>query len=296
VGPDQNQIAVDAGLRRRAGAILRLIRVENCVVAYMVTLIGAASAGPGRATDRHGLVGGVIVALVVAFGNVVNDIFDTEVDRRSKAWRPLPAGIVSRGRATVTAAVLALGALALTIAGAGERRFWALVAVMVILAFVYSYSLERRPAIGNLAVAVQVGAVFLFGALGAGSASRLTIAGTVLIGCHSLAMELAKTMEDERADGQVGARTIAHVVSGRGQRHLVLAVLAISAVVTIAFGIALRPPIGYWLVLAPAVPLAAMCFVIADDATSRAVQVGRYVRASKALWFVGLTGLLLAAR
>jgi geranylgeranylglycerol-phosphate geranylgeranyltransferase len=199
-----------------AAAIMRLTRVENCVVAYGITVIGAASAAPGRARDRHGLVGGIIVALVVAFGNVVNDIFDEEVDRRSKASRPLPAGRISRREATVVSAVLALGALVLTVAGPGERRFLPLVAVMVLLAFVYSHSLERRPVVGNVVVAVQVGAVFLFGALGAGSASRLTIAGTALIACYSLAMELAKTMEDERADGQVGARTIAHMLSGRG--------------------------------------------------------------------------------
>jgi 4-hydroxybenzoate polyprenyltransferase len=272
---------------------LHLLRFENCVFAYVATVIGAASAGPGRATDRHGLLGGMIVALVVGFGNVVNDLYDEEVDRQSKSSRPIPAGTISRRAAVASATALAVAAIALT--AAFDRRFWPLVAVMVALAFAYSYSFERMPAVGNLSVAVQVGAVFVFGALGAGSASRLTVAGAVLIACHSLSLELAKTMEDQSADATVGARTIAHVVSGRNQRHLLLALVGLSVVVTVVFGVALHPPAGYWLVLTPGVPLGAMCFVIPDDSASRAVQVGPFVRTSKALWFVGLAGLALAA-
>jgi len=284
---------LDIPFVRTAAGILRLLRFENCVFAYVVTVIGAASAGPGRATDRHGLLGGVIVALVVGFGNVVNDLYDEEADRQSKSSRPIPAGTISRRGAASLAVILAGAAIAIT--ATLDRRFWPLVAAMVALAFVYSYSFERMPAIGNLSVAVQVGAVFLFGALGAGSASRLTVAGAILIGCHSLCMELAKTMEDQSADEHVGAHTITHVVSGRGQRHLLLALVGGSVIVTVIFGMVLAPPPGYWLVLAPAAPLATMGFVIADDPSSRALQVGPFVRFSKALWFVGLAGLALAA-
>jgi len=283
------------GLARKLAGIVRLTRFENCVLACGATMIGAASAGPGLSTDEHGVLGGVIVAVVVAFGNVVNDVVDEEVDRCSKPLRPMPAGTISRRFATALAGVLATVAVALTAALA--PRLLVFVAVMLALALVYSIHLERLPAIGNLAVATQTGAVFLFGALGAGRVTGLTVAGTVLIGGHSLGVELAKTMEDRDADGLVGARTIAHVLTAGGQQVALLGVLTAFAAATIVFGVTLDAPAAYWLVLVPAVPLAALCFAGAgaDGSEARPARIGAFIRVSKTLWLVGLAGLALTA-
>ena len=282
-----------SGLTRKVAGTLRLTRVENCVLAFGATVIGAASAGPGVATDEHGVLGGAVVAMVVAFGNVVNDVVDEEVDRGSKPLRPMPAGTVSRRFATRLAAVLATGAVALT--AASSPGLLPFVAVMLVLAFVYSVRLERLPAIGNLSVAAQTGAVFLFGALGAGRLTGLTIAGTVLIGGHALCVELAKTMEDREADGLVGARTIAHVLTAGGQRALLLGALTAFAAATIVGRVTLQAPAGYWLVLVPALPLAALCFAGAGGSCAHPARIGAFIRVSKALWIVGLTGLALTA-
>lgn len=277
-----------------SGGILRLIRADNCVLAFVVAAVGASSAGPGRGGERSVVVGGLIVAAVVAFGNVVNDVCDEAVDGLSKPSRPLPAGRVSRREATVVAAALAVGAVGTTVAVDG--RFWLFVLVMVILAISYSCFLKRKPVVGNLTVGFQVGSAFMFGALGAGSVTGLTVGGSVLIGWYVFGLEVAKTMEDQWADGLVGARTIAHMLGRRGQRRSFAAILVLQAATTFAVGAVLAPGWGYWLVLIPPIPLAALCVGFPESETLRAAQAGQAVRASKALWPVGLVALFLASR
>jgi 4-hydroxybenzoate polyprenyltransferase len=136
----------------------------------------------------------------------------------------------------------------------------------------------------------------MFGALGAGSVTGLTIGGSVLIGWYAFGLEVAKTMEDQWADGLVGARTIAHTLDRRSQRRLLAAILVIQAASTIAVGAVLGAGWAYWLVLIPPIPLAVLCFGFAESEALRAVQAGRAVRASKSLWPVGLVGLFLASR
>jgi len=284
-------------LRSTSWAVVRLVRAENCLLAGLATLVGAGTASApmgGPAPGRLALVGAaVIVMLVLAFGNVLNDVGDQEGDRAGKGRRPLPSGQVSAPQAVGLAAALLTGAVGVTLAT--SPRLLPLVLAMGLVAALYTPFLKRVPLLGNAVVAAQTGATLVFGALVAGGVQGTTVGGAVLVAVGILSVEVAKTVEDHPADHRVGTRTIAHLVAPGHHRHLVGGIAAAYVVVWVGLWTTARHPALFALAGAPILPLLAFAVRPAGPATAAAsVVVPRFIAASKWLWplvLVGLTGL-----
>ena len=270
-------------------SLFRVVRFENCLFAYVATAIGFASAGDSGAPTWRLVLAGTVVALVLAFDNVVNDLFDEDADRRSKPWRPLPSGRISRRQASNLALVLALAALPVGMPLGRVPVGFSL--VMLVLAYQYSARLKRIPLAGNAVVALQVGSTILFGALCAGDPTAATLIGAALVMLYSLTLEVAKTIEDEHADRAVGVTTVAHLMTRSGQGALVLGLSGMSASAAVGSGLALGAPPTYWLVLAPLVPLAWLGARWHMTTPPSSVRLRPLVGASKALWLLALVGL-----
>ena len=278
-------------------AVLRLVRAENCVMAGVATLVGAGTATNAGATgfrpsDPMSLAGAVAaVMLVLAFGNVVNDLADQDADRLGKAGRPLPSGRVSTSQAGTLAATLLVGALGITLVTTpGQLLF---VAVMAGVAVLYTVFLKRIPLLGNAVVAAQCGATLVFGAQAAGSASRLTVAAALLVTMGILGVEVAKTVEDDGADRAVGIRTVAHLVAAAHQPWLVGGFAGAYVAVWAGLWPSARSPLVFALAAAPVIPLLAFALFPSGPRPPSA-RVARFVVASKCLWpltLVALTGL-----
>jgi geranylgeranylglycerol-phosphate geranylgeranyltransferase len=281
----------------RGVAFLRLVRAENCVMAGLATLVGAGTAtAPAPALDPTGAgwaVAGsaVTVMLVVAFGNVLNDLADEAADTVGKSRRPLPSGRVSRSQASGLAWVLLVGAVAVTLLTPHRQLLF--VAAMGAVAALYSPFLKRVPLLGNLTVAGQCGATLLFGAGAAGAVSRATVGAALLVAVGMLCVEVAKTVEDHDADRRVGTRTVAHLVGAVHQPGLVGALAASYLVVWAVLWPAAHRPMLFALAAAPIIPLLAFA-VLPAGASPATARVPRYLAASKWLWplaLVALTGL-----
>ncbi len=224
--------------------------------------------------------------LVLAFGNVVNDIADQDADRLGKARRPLPSGRVTTAQAWWLAGALLAGAIAVTLATVPDQL--PLVAAMCVVAAVYTPVLKRVPLLGNAVFAGQCGATLVFGALTVGGVERATIAAALLVAVGILCVEVAKTVEDHVADGLVGIRTVAHLVAPDHHRRLVGGFAAIYVVAWVVLGASARSPLVFSLAAIPIIPL------LAFAASARGAAVPRYIVASKCLWplaLVALTGL-----
>ena len=79
--------------------LVRLTRPVDAVLFLAAALLGGwLAAGPaafgGDALSTL-LPAAFSAALIGLAGNVVNDIYDVEVDRANAPWRPLPAGAVT---------------------------------------------------------------------------------------------------------------------------------------------------------------------------------------------------------
>ncbi|MDK2915861.1 MAG: geranylgeranylglycerol-phosphate geranylgeranyltransferase [Euryarchaeota archaeon] len=185
-------------------AFIRITRPHNAVVAGLTALIGYLIA-TGTLTPPSLLLA-VIVALITAGGNVVNDVCDVEIDRINRPDRPMPAGEISLAGARAYAAALFIAGIA--IATLTPPFCLALALVNSGLLIAYAVRLKRIPLLGNAAVAYLTASVFLFGGAFAGVEGlvrNLSLAAITFLA--TIARELLKAAEDVDGDAAGGART-----------------------------------------------------------------------------------------
>jgi geranylgeranylglycerol-phosphate geranylgeranyltransferase len=195
-----------------------IIRPHNIAAAVLSVGAGHAIAGGGRPWPACLLVS---TALATAAGNVINDIYDLDIDSINKPRRPIPSGWITR-RAAVALYALLLAALALCAARLPSgQAIW--VAVWAVLLHLYSWRAKRVYLAGNILVAAVVSSAFLLGAHAAGSAAPGAVPAAFTF-LFVLGRELVKDTEDVAGDRLCGARTVP-VVSGEG------AALAAAAVI-----------------------------------------------------------------
>lgn len=217
-----------------AGALVRLVRPANTLVAAAAVYVGALLAGAPFAPSGAVLLACVAAAAFSAAGNVRNDITDVEVDRRAHPTRPLVTGEVSTRAARFFAFVL----YAVAVESAALVSLVALALVIAALPLMEAYErrLKQRGLAGNLAIAALTGAPFLLGGVTAARAAGgawwsldvvalfwhpATLIVALLAALATAGREVLKDVEDEDADRghretlpmRVGARASAVVAA-----------------------------------------------------------------------------------
>ncbi|OPY39258.1 MAG: Digeranylgeranylglyceryl phosphate synthase [Methanoregula sp. PtaU1.Bin051] len=207
---------------------ISITRPANAVVSGIAALIGYLIATGTLIPQAVVLV--PIVALITAAGNVINDIFDAEIDKVNRPRRPIPSGQVSRSTALGYAVILFLAGIILSL-------YTPLLCIAIVifnsfLLILYAAKLKSTPLIGNLVVSYLSASIFLFGGALAGPAgvpANLPLAAITFFAM--LARELLKDAEDVEGDTVGGARTIPMITGIRntGRAALVCAIIAAAA-------------------------------------------------------------------
>ncbi|WP_292520468.1 geranylgeranylglycerol-phosphate geranylgeranyltransferase [Methanoculleus sp.] len=217
-----------------AAAFIRITRPHNAVVAGLTALIGYLVA-TGTLTPPSLLLA-VAVTLITAAGNVINDVYDVDIDRINRPGRPIPAGLISLAGAKAYTAVLFIGGL--LSAALTTTLCLAIALVNVVILVAYALWLKRTPGIGNLAVAYLTASVFLFGGAFAGIEGliqNLSLAAITFLA--TIAREVLKDAEDVDGDAAGGARTLPMIIGVRWTGVLALACgLAAVAASLLPFG------------------------------------------------------------
>lgn len=255
--------AVAARRRDRARtvrAVADLFRLRTVVSGVILCLLGAHLAGPVPHVGRLAAVT-VGIALAIAFAQVVNDVYDVEVDRLHKPHRPLVAGAVSMRAARALAWGTAGGAL---LAGAVTGPVGLAGAVLLVGAsWGYSLRLKDTPVMGNLVVATLASTPVLAGAWAAGGVTPLVIAVQAVVAVFMTAFELVKTGRDAAADGAAGLRTVATRFGTSTTAFLAAAACATFAVAAVLPAVLADRPVPYAAVMgAGAVLPALVCAVL----------------------------------
>jgi len=236
--------------RRSVNAILRLVRLQNGLIAALGVFAGAWWA-VGRMTERRTLIAALAALLLASFANAFNDWCDVDIDRVSHPERPLPSGTLS----TTAAARIAGGsaALALLVCAAASLRL-ALASALVLGAMtLYSLRVKRSGAAGNLLVAVLASLPFVYGTWSVGLISAAAPLVAIAIPLH-FAREVAKDLDD--AAGDASRRATLPLAHGP------LAARVIVVVATLAALAALVPlMIAHHLFAALVMPAVALCAV-----------------------------------
>jgi geranylgeranylglycerol-phosphate geranylgeranyltransferase len=149
----------------------------------------------------------VIVFLITAAGNVINDYFDADIDRINRPERPIPCGTVSPIAARGFAVTLFL--FGILVAFFTPPLCLAIVLINSFILFLYAAKLKSMPVVGNAAVAYLAASIFLFGgAFAGGNALVLMLPLVAITFLATMVREILKDAEDVDGDAAGGADTL----------------------------------------------------------------------------------------
>jgi len=205
-----------------------LIRVKNCLIASFGTAIAGLIASNFNINllDKI-LLASLVVFLICGFGNVINDIYDIDIDRINKPYRPLPSGKISLKGARLLALLMVISGLLLSLFN------WVcfLIALMnTVVLYLYARKFKRNKIIGNPIVAYLTGSVFLFGGASVGN----IFITFILFLCAMLATwarEIIKDFEDMEGDMERGVLSLP-IKYGKGSLYLALGLLILAVILS----------------------------------------------------------------
>ena len=196
----------------------------------------------------------VSASMILAAGNVFNDICDRRCDSINSPHRPIPAGIITPFSAAIFALFLSLAGLSLSFKLGIPGIAVALCAITLLAA--YDVKLKSIPLIGNITVAVLGGLAFIYGGI-AGYSIKRAILPAIFAALFHLGRELVKDAADVRGDFSSGIHTAATAWGKETACMIAAAVLMVLTVITVSpftfgyFGIVyfLVIALGVWPVL-----------------------------------------------
>jgi geranylgeranylglycerol-phosphate geranylgeranyltransferase len=276
----------------RLSGFIAITRPVNSIVSGLAAALGYLIATGTIAPPVLILI--VIVMLVTAAGNVINDYFDTDIDTVNRPERPIPSGAILKGSARSYAITLFLSGILLSV----FTNIICLTIVLInsLLLIVYAWKLKGIPLIGNIAVSYLSASIFLFGgafaAGGGGLVQNMPIALITFLAM--VARELLKDAEDIEGDYAGGARTLPMQIGIRTTNRLALvfAVLAICASLIPGLWWGSRYLVGIGIV---DLIIFAAVFRAVSCTTSGCVKLSRATSLLKAGMFASLVIFTLAA-
>lgn len=205
-------------------SILRPLNLFQAALAVLMT-----TAILGQLHDTNTLVLLILsVILINGAGNVINDIYDIEIDRINRPDRPLPSGRMNLRAARIYMFNLfALGVFCASLISMMTFYIAALLATPLLIA--YSYKLKRLPLIGNLVVSFMLGLAFIYVGSAFGQIQNTLIMAALAFG-FTLIREIVKDLEDMKGDQESDARTLPLVWGEKRTRDLTVGLMGISSI------------------------------------------------------------------
>ncbi len=181
---------------------LELMRLKNCLTAFFGTFVAGLIGSNFNIFDYFYpiLLSSTVVYLICAYGNVLNDIYDVDIDKINKPERPLPSKKVSLKEAWLFSLILLLIGLILSL-----FNIWCFIVALFnsIVLYLYAKKYKKNKIIGNIMVAYLTGSIFLFGGISVNNIRTMVI----LFLCAFFATwgrEIIKDYEDITGDKLLG--------------------------------------------------------------------------------------------
>ena len=185
-------------------AVIFLIRPLNFVITFVSVFIAAFICKPDTILTLNLVLAAFAASVVLASGNIINDIKDVEVDRINRPGRPLPSGKISRINAYTLYLILVL--ISILISFLLNEMAALIVLLSIVLLFVYSKYLKQIPLVGNTTVSFLTGLVFIYGGVVVGNPSAAIIPA-VFAFLINFIRELIKDMQDVEGDKKANVVT-----------------------------------------------------------------------------------------
>ncbi len=180
-----------------------LIRPVNVVITIVTVYAGGVICSADLFSGRL-LLAGLAAGMIAAFGNIVNDLYDLELDKKSKGRRPLPAALISVGNAVIAADLFAAAGI---ISACFVGWYCCMLAVVnTILLWLYTPVFKGRGYWGNILIALICASAFPFGGLAVGNISGSFFPALFAFALNLL-REIIKDMEDVEDDRSFAIKT-----------------------------------------------------------------------------------------
>lgn len=182
---------------KRFFSYIKIIRPLNCLITALVVIVGGIISSVGNSNNSNLILAALAAALTAASGNIINDLYDIEIDKIVHPNRPLAKGELKIVEVRIFYVCLILAALALSFSL--DYILFAVTILAILLLFFYSAILKKIPLIGNVVVALLTALAFLYGGI-----AVQNISGAVLPAIFAflvnLIRELVKDAEDSEGD------------------------------------------------------------------------------------------------
>ncbi len=200
------------------------------VLISMLTVLVAAVIARGDYYTPVLLFASLTAGFVTSGANIVNDIYDIQIDRINKPNRLLASGAVSTRFAWI-----AFGfsySAGILIAFYSGSALFVLALLFAVLLYWYSARLKRVVFWGNFVVSLSTAIAFVYGALAVG---RWTagIVPAVFAFCFHLGREIIKDMQDVEGDQALNAQTIPIVYGLKKSAVMVIIIFILLIILTI---------------------------------------------------------------
>ena len=188
-------------IKEKISGYLRLMRVQNCLIAIMASLTGNLIGG-GITLLPH-----LVPFLYCAGGMVLNDYFDYELDRINRPDRPIPSGIVPRESALFfSSALFLIGSIILIFSGGALTVSIGIVAMLMLV--VYNWKMKREGGIiGNVMVSSLTAMTFLYGGSLSGSLEMPLLFSAIAFFAMT-GREIVKDIEDALGDSAFNVKSL----------------------------------------------------------------------------------------
>ena len=205
---------------------IKLIRPVNFVITFVSVIVAALICQPHKTPGLNIFLAAFAASLVLASGNVINDINDAEIDKINKPFRPLPSGnlTIQQAYGLYVSSVF----LSILISVFLNEIALAIVLFSILSLFVYSKFLKQIPLIGNITVAFLTGLVFIFGGVVVENPTA-AIVPAVFAFLINLIREIVKDMEDVEGDSKADLVTFP-IKFGSKKSTILILFIAISLI------------------------------------------------------------------
>ncbi|MBL7958889.1 geranylgeranylglycerol-phosphate geranylgeranyltransferase [bacterium] len=185
---------------------ITILRPVNVIISflavYLVLFISGSQQNPGLWLLT--LYAALSASLICGGSNIINDLFDIEIDRINRPERALPQGLISkRGAWAYWAVVNIIGLYFSSLIGIA---CFLIALFSAALLFVYSWYLKRTSLMGNITVSFFTGLAFIYGGVAVGQ-WKLAVVPAVFAFLFHWGREILKDIEDIEGDRRMSART-----------------------------------------------------------------------------------------
>jgi geranylgeranylglycerol-phosphate geranylgeranyltransferase len=181
-----------------------ILRPINFFITFLTAIVAVFLCSKNNFLFSIAILAGLSSGFTASAGNVINDVFDIEIDKVNRPQRPLASGSISKTSATILYSVLIIISVALS-------YFINLNALLIVLAttfilFLYSRFFKKIPLVGNIIIAFLTGLVFIYGGVTVENpvAAFIPALFAFLI---NLIREIVKDMQDVEGDKKAEANT-----------------------------------------------------------------------------------------